>query len=922
MLQNAGMFSPDAVIGLTSELCRAMHDCTLVLCMSNRQRQWCLDLWAQWLNDQANIAGKSELAAPLPQVYTLHDWLWRETQFCDEDMPRRADEASQQLAWRFTREQALAEKSLEMPGLLNDLGAVARRFARACEEWRIPLAKPFPNHDGADFFRRWYHKTNELLAYKNLANDNNLIERFGDNPPIPSGREMILVGQVFINPLLERLFNAWQKKGVTLTFWTPPKADKQQYHLIPGGKANDALSYAVRQAYELHGKNKRVLVVVPHLLSEWHRVFENFRQTFTPNQGTHDCMLDGERPFNLSGGLLLADLPPISSAISLLGLDGRSQVMTLAELLHNPTIDPDMPRALLLARLWRYAGHLTLGELAKLAVTSQLQDWDWPRKLLRMLDEQPDIAWPSEWARLFDEQLRDCGWMRRVSQDSYDYQVIQAFTGLLEELARLDSYSEPIGRRSALSILLNLAGNRLFQPSPDDSRLNQAPVQVLSPFEAVGLVFDHTIICGLDGDSLAAMQRLHLPLPRTISDQFNLPGSNAERILQDSHLFWNALAATAPALTLCHVNTETPGGEDPLPRNHFCESEPREVQPLQHEQFPADYHISSVEQATPLPDPRVTSSSVKAQSLCGWQGWWAFAGLDTQEMQPEHYPSPAWRGLVLHEAMAELLGKQAARVLACASDEQGDDRALGELVRQAVKHAMQSHAQDAPMLGRAARDSCVRIFSDALFTWMKKRETGATPLACEREMTDIAIGKLRARRIRLDRVDRVGKGVAVIDYKTGALPSLKLDNENEAKADAARVEDPQLLLYAIALRQQGEPVTAIAYARLLPRYQSGWRVWGTPEAAEYFPVKPKKLNGEWQLLLDCAIANLEERVNRYVQGQAALDPLEADKLACRYCALHASCRIVAQKSAVRPHPPTKDSPESINSWAASHQQYG
>ena len=901
-------FSFTATIANPDELCRSIQAGTLVLCMSRRQTSWCLNRWSEWM------AGRTDttLVAERPQVFTLHDWLWSTTHNTPLNACQRADEAIQLWSYNASRAATWREKNLAQ--VQANLLATARRFGRICEEWQVPLEDPFWNNDGADLYRRWYNNASDLLATKGVINDNQLLKQLvtepSSAPRLPQGRA-ILVGAVFMHPLLEKLLAAWQTQGSQIMQWQPDQAVKQEYELVTtsqGDTRMQVLRYAARRAYDLQRHNQRVLVVVPDLVSAWMQVFGVFWQHFAPQQNYSACMLDGARRFNLSGGLPLDQQPAVAAALGLLGLTRQTPMEQVIALLYNPIIDwsgqVSGSRSGLLAQLWQRVGSLTLHELTKARgrrlLPREMQSWYWPQQAVQSLADWPSNATPGTWSRLFVQHLRQCGWMHRVSQDSFDYQLLQEFTQQLENLARLDRLAQTLSHSAALEIFTDLLAGKLFQPQPTDSKLGQAPVQVLARLEAFGQQFDHSIICELDGASLTRMQQPDYPLPPMLQRQYKMPGSSPQKIQQDSELLWRGLAATAPSLTLCHAVGNETDNDAEATQNPFCTSSPELVNLPEIQPFGAVYSTEYSERARPLAKPQVTSSTVKAQSDCGWRGWWALHGLTMGSVALQRYPSASWRGQVLHYAMANLLSKDIDELHSSIAAAQANaDKSLRELVATAVAESIAAHANQTPMLGRHTSASYVQFFTNVLLAWLHKHEAHTNPIACEQSYEQIALGQLTAGKIRIDRIDEITNQKVVIDYKTGtSQAALNLEDE--------RISDPQLLLYVQALRQQGEKVAGLAYARLFPLYQSTLSLKGSELAFDYFAAGADKSKNsgrrknalpesEWQQLLDDAIARLQARLNLYADGQVELDPIEEGKTVCRYCTLKVSCRKVAQQ---------------------------
>ena len=136
-------------------------------------------------------------------------------------------------------------------------------------------------------------------------------------------------------------------------------------------------------------------------------------------------------------------------------------------------------------------------------------------------------------------------------------------------------------------------------------------------------------------------------------------------------------------------------------------------------------------------------------------------------------------------------------------------------------------------------------------------------------------------RLRLDRVDRLAEGRAVLDYKSGRPGSPDWYGERPAH--------PQLLAYLTAL---GADVVALATVNLtarevrftgvaasgdlLPRVKA---VAGAPGAAADWSAQRSR----WQALI-------EQLIRAFLSGEAQVDPAPG---ACDYCHITDICRIGA-----------------------------
>jgi RecB family exonuclease len=170
-----------------------------------------------------------------------------------------------------------------------------------------------------------------------------------------------------------------------------------------------------------------------------------------------------------------------------------------------------------------------------------------------------------------------------------------------------------------------------------------------------------------------------------------------------------------------------------------------------------------------------------------------------------------------------------------------------------------------------------------LARWAATAEAGRMPFAvvAREAKLPLALGPL-ALSLRLDRVDAIEGGVAIVDYKTGDVPSLK------AWLDA-RPKAAQLALYALAWREAHpeQPVLATVVAQVRA---------GDTGFAGYCADAPISADGKRQVVprdwnafarqRDEAMVGLAEA---FARGDAVVAP--RDRQECRVCGRQALCRI-------------------------------
>ncbi|MEJ2088756.1 MAG: PD-(D/E)XK nuclease family protein, partial [Gammaproteobacteria bacterium] len=127
--------------------------------------------------------------------------------------------------------------------------------------------------------------------------------------------------------------------------------------------------------------------------------------------------------------------------------------------------------------------------------------------------------------------------------------------------------------------------------------------------------------------------------------------------------------------------------------------------------------------------------------------------------------------------------------------------------------------------------------------------------------------------LRVDRIDRLGEALIVIDYKTGRIGN-RLDRE--------RLVEPQLPLYALT----NDRIRGVLYAEIdevRPRLQG---ISELPIASA--TVKPPA-GGSWSAQINSWRKKLDVLIEEIGAGYAAVAPFDAS--ACQNCHLGGFCRV-------------------------------
>ncbi|HYL74387.1 MAG TPA: PD-(D/E)XK nuclease family protein [Bryobacteraceae bacterium] len=613
-------------------------------------------------------------------------------------------------------------------------------------------------------------------------------------------------------------------------------------------------------------------VIVPNLDKLRPKVERIFREVLDPG-GEFD---DRERSFHLSLGPALHQYPAAHAALLLLefGL-GKLTLPRAGMLLRSPFIQGAetewTQRALLDAKLRRNGvWELTPIELRDAAAHCPLLQ----RVLTRFAKELaklPGEQRASEWSRDFSKLLEVFGWPGERTMSSREYQVVEAWNGLLSNLATLDIAAPTMTFEHALERLRHIAKESPFQVE------NQgAPVQIMGLFEASGLRFDHLWVMGLHDEALPAPANPNPFLPILLQREHKLPHSSAEREAEFANMLMERLLASARNLALSYPETE---GDRALSPSPLLDRVPEFGVPpaLQYESWMDRLRAEATFEE--MTDDRAPAAAVdskhhggaslfKDMAACPFRAF-AKHRLGARKLEDADFGlSYGDRGNSVHKALQFIwaeLGSQ-ARLLELAPDQ------LQELVVRNVRDAL---AQMGLTLGR---DLEQRRLEKLLAEWLEiERSREPFIVHTPEEEREVTIGGVQVS-IRADRVDELANGRDIIlDYKTGQL--------NLGGWDGERPDEPQLPLYCATSDRPiaGASLVAIRVGELAFRgvTESGVSLPGLKKMTFAENVPFGELMAQWRRVL-------ERLAIDYRSGHAEVDPKHD---ACDHCGLRALCRI-------------------------------
>ncbi len=833
-----------------------------------------------------------------PDILPWEAWLqraWGELTLLDGAAPLLLTPLQERMLWERVIADSPAGEALLQPA---PAARQAQQAWQLLHAWRQPLSaiEEGAVSDEVRAFAAWARRFRELCAANRWLERARLasaiLARSADHP---APAALLLWGFDELTPVQHALLDALRRQGCRVGEAEVAGTAASAQRIACRDTAAELL-HAARWARAVLTRNPqaRIAIVVPELTALRASVARALEDVLTPA-----AVVDGGGGaplFNLSLGRRLSDYAVIEDALTLLELGALREGLDterIGTLLRSPYLagagSESGARARLDARLreigeprYRVATLLYHARDERHACPQLVERWEAWWKQCR---ELPGRLGAAAWSRACADLLQRAGWPQGRPLDSEAFQAVEAWRGVLGQLATLDELGTPLTLRQAVARLRQIAGETLFQP-----RSPEVPIQVLGLLEAAGLGFDHLWLLGLHDEVWPPAPRPNPFLPVALQRRCAMPHSSAQRELEFARRITQRLLGAAPAVVASWPQQEADRRLRPSPL--LAELPVTDAAGLglaEEVDYAALVHASA--QWETLGDGHAPALDVgsavrggaalfKEQAACPFRAFARFR-LGAEPLGSPHPGLDALaRGSLLHDAL-ELLWTQL-----------GDSRALNGLDDAARRAAVEAAVAQA--VARAARlrpstftERFSRLeqarLSDLLEAWLAL-ETQRAPFAvvAPEAQRHIALGGLQLAA-RIDRIDRLEDGRhVIIDYKSGSTAVSKWFGE--------RPDEPQLPLYGVS---EAAPPAALAFAEV----RTGQvRFNGLARETGVLPLpasQPRALPREWtwEALLAEWRTTLTALAEAFRAGDARVDPKRGAQT-CRYCELPALCRIV------------------------------
>ena len=611
----------------------------------------------------------------------------------------------------------------------------------------------------------------------------------------------------------------------------------------------------------------RIGVVVPDLEERRREVARVFSRVMRPGFNLPGAG-QAAMPFNISIGIPLLQYPVVALALSVLELSQQAvSFQTISKIIRSPFVrgaEKELAaRAQLDLRLRRKLGATV--SLPKLIANAE------PAPVLRgllekiyLLKNEKSQA-PSAWARHVSVLLDAAGFPGERAPDSAEFQARAKWHEALGELGKLDRVAGSLSAREFLLALRRLCADTLFQPESAAG----TPVQVLGILESAGAGFDHLWVSGLTDEAWPLKARPNPFLPVAAQKAAGIPEASAEGSLALDRRITEGWLGAADEVVFSFFNHAADRELAPSPLILSVEEKNLEIPAFStfRDLVFSKRNIRTLEDSA---GPAVTATQIKGgtrvlsdQSACPFR---AFARwrLQAEPLQaPADGLDAAKRGTLVHALMKNLWGFLK------------DSSALQANLDSFIEKAADLAVKELELEGRFAeleRARLARLARDWLD--VERQRPAFEVVSIEKSQAFTVAGIEFSGRI--DRMDRLSTGGhALIDYKTNRNPSPK-------SWEPPRPDDPQLPLYAVAAKEE---IAAVAFAKVRP---GELRFMGFSQEKNAMPkVNPAK---NWKSLLNDWKSEAEALGGAFAAGAARVDP-KRELATCRYCAMHALCRV-------------------------------
>ena len=511
--------------------------------------------------------GQQQLAAGraawrTPPILSWSDWLAAliATAKNSSDLPTRINANQSRLLWERCLRREINDPLLNIALLATQAKDAWTRL----HEWSVPMAECQLAAYDTDkrLFARAASNYQSILDkehWVDAAGLPDMASRLVRQRRVALPERLTLAGFDRVVPQVQSLLDALGETGVTIQVRPHPATpgSGKLYCYDNAAAEMRAAGTWVRGELE-RSPGKRIAVIVPGLEQESSRYARLLKEGLLPGWQYAGSRRDSI--VNASYGRKLAAYPAVTIALlALRWLHSDLSTADVSLLLCTPMIgEADIEeRSRLELRLRQMPDRLWSPRMLAecLAAGKALAEASgWLQRIDKLARHRTRIARrdsPGAWAALFDDVLNSLNWPGPVPLDSSEFQLINRWRELLNDLAHLELVTSTMSLAEAHGRLAAMAREAVFQAEAES-----AVVQLLGPLEAAGMEFESLWIAGLSAANWPPPGRPLALVSRDLQRSYSMPDADPADTLQYGHRVVTRLAGSAPKFVMSYPLTE------------------------------------------------------------------------------------------------------------------------------------------------------------------------------------------------------------------------------------------------------------------------------------------------------------------------------------------------------------------------------